>query len=95
MVYNPNKKSVTIGNLNAEIGANKIPLTFVNIPRTQIEGMQTVRTTIPVKISYLDVGMAVLTAIQDREVNWYINGTYTLEPIGLTIPFKHNATIKK
>lgn len=94
-MYNPNKQPVTIGELNAELGANRVPLTQIKMPATRIEGMQEILTIIPVKISYLDVGMAILTAIQEKEATWYINGTYTLEPIGITIPFKHNATISK
>jgi len=94
-IYNPNPITTKVGNFHAQFAANNQPLTRVALSEFDIAPGQTVEKTIPVRLAHLDVGMALLSAIREREVTWQADGAYTLIlPFGMTYDYTFSLSSK-
>jgi len=87
-IHNPNKIDVNIGAFRARIYANEVPLTEINLPETKLPALQSIQKTVSLKLSYLEVGTAIIRAIQQKDVIWKVQGEYILKlPFGITYPY--------
>lgn len=97
-IHNPNPIKTTVGNFEATIHTNQQPLTRVELPAFTIQSQETRIQPIAVRVSHLDIGLALFTAIKERQVNWNIDGSYTLLlPFGFeydyTFSFNNDRTV--
>jgi len=84
-VYNPNPFSITVGRFSANTYANDIFLTAVSLEPFKLPAMQSVDQHFSADVSYAQIGTALLKAIQDKNVNWKVEGEYVLTmPLGIT-----------
>jgi len=89
-IYNPNEIDVTVGAFNARIHANDIPLANISIPEpTNIPSLQSIQRKFSMNFGVLDLGIAVVRAIQQKEVVWKVQGEYVMQlPFGITYPYQ-------
>lgn len=90
-IYNPNKHDVTVGNFSAQAYSNDRLLATVDLESFKIPAQRSHPIEYHLGINYLDVGIALIQAIKDKQVTWRVNGEYVLYlPLGFTYPYKFN-----
>ncbi len=93
-IYNPNFIDVDVGSFTAVFSANDVYLTTITLPKqiTILRG-QIIEQQFSVKLTYLDIGKAILTALQENDVRWQLTGEYDLVfPFGITYPYTFTVT---
>jgi len=84
-IYNPNPFSITIQRFSARAHANDVFLTDVSLEPFKLPAMQSVDQHFSADVSYAQIGTASLKALQDKNVNWRVEGEYVLTmPLGIT-----------
>ncbi len=88
-IYNPNEIDVKVGRFTARTFANDIKLAEITLSEPiPIAKHTTARKMFSLKIHYLDIGVALIQAIRERQVTWRVQGEYDVQlPLGLVYPF--------
>jgi len=84
-VYNPNKIPASVGDFNALVQANGVQLSAVALPAFTIRQGDTLFQSVTVTVSHVDAGLALFNAFKERQVDWNVQGQYTMHlPFGFT-----------
>jgi len=87
-ITNPNLISVNIGEFRATAYANDVKISEIELPGGKLKPLETSEARFSLQVNFIDVGAALLKAIQERNVNWKIKGEYVLQlPFGLEYPY--------
>jgi LEA14-like dessication related protein len=89
-VHNPNPREVTVGKFGASFFANGVHLAdFNSTAPFKMVPLDSVQQQISVRLRYLDVGLVLLGAIRDKQVEWAAKGSYELQlPLGIVYPYR-------
>ena len=93
-IYNPNEIDVEVGNFTARTFANNIQLADITFSEPiPIAKHTTARKIFYLRIHYLEVGLALIQAIREKQVSWHVQGEYDVQlPLGLAYPFTFDVT---
>jgi LEA14-like dessication related protein len=88
-IYNPNEIDVEVGNFSARTFANNIQLADITLSEPiPIAKHTTARKIFYLRIHYLEIGLALIQAIREKQVSWRVQGQYAVQlPLGLAYPF--------
>lgn len=88
-IYNPNEVDVEVGRFTARTSANNVQLADITLSEPiPIAKHITARKIFYLRIHYLEVGLALIQAIREKQVTWRVQGEYDVQlPLGLTYPF--------
>ncbi len=90
-IHNPNKKDVTIGNFTAKVSTNDKTITDITLPQFTLPAQKTTLRTIKFRVNYLDLGVAAIESIRQKQANWQVQGKYYLQlPFGIQYPYEFN-----
>lgn len=88
-VFNPNSIGVNVGNLRARIFANNVSLAVVELPSFDLKAKGSLQHHFSVRLNYLDLGSALVSAIKEWNLSWRIEGVYELRlPFGFVYPYR-------
>lgn len=93
-IYNPNPFSVKVGNFKANVYANDVSLTSIELAEPiKIPLMYGIERTFYVDVNYADIGTVIFKAIWEKKLTWKIEGEYNVQlPFGFTFPYKFSST---